>query len=92
MCIIFGDEWLREVTDAVHNELEIHTISGSSIHERMTVVNLALHNLAGIDDNSRETLEYIKQEDAMTFQIAIGTAGKTFKELSAKRNSIRIYG
>jgi hypothetical protein len=88
MCIIFGDEWLREVTDEVHNGLKIHIISGSSMRERMTVANLALHSLAGNDDNSRETLEYIKQEDAMTFQIAIGTAGKTFKELSARRNSI----
>lgn len=52
------------------------------------MANLALHSLAGIDDNSRETLEFIKQEDAREFEVAMSTGGKTFKELSARRNSI----
>ena len=93
MCIIFGDtfwraEWMREATNEVHNGLPIPTMSGSSISERMAVANLALHNLAGIDDQSRETLEYIKQEDAMAFEISISTTRKSFKELSVRRNSI----
>ena len=54
----------------------------------MAVANLALHSLAGIDDASRETLEYIKQEDAMAFEISMSTTGKSFKELSARRNGI----
>lgn len=33
------------------------------MRERMTVANLALHSLADIDDESQETLKYIKQED-----------------------------
>ena len=93
MCIVFGDEfwkqeWLREATDDVHNGLATPKVVGSSIQERLAVANLALHSLAGIDDNSRETLEFIKQEDAREFEIAMGTCGKTFKELSAKRNNI----
>ena len=93
MCIIFGDdfwrqEWMREATDEVHNGLAIPIIPGSSMRERMAVANLALHSLAGIDDSSRETLEFIKQENTMDFEIAMTTAGKSFKELSARRNSI----
>ena len=93
MCIIFGDsfwrdEWMREATDEVHNGLAIPTMPGSSMSERMAVANLALHSLAGIDDQSRKTLEYIKQQDAMAFEISMSTTGKSFKELSARRNSI----
>ena len=93
MCIVFGDEfwkqeWLREATDDVHNGLAIPNVSGSSMQERIAVANLALHSLAGIDDNSRETLEFIKQEDAREFEISMSTGGKSFKELSARRNSI----
>ena len=93
MCIVFGDEfwkqeWLREAQDDVHNGLAIPRVPGSSIQERLAVANLALHSLAGIDENSRETLEFIKQEDAREFEIAMGTNGKSFKELSARRNSI----
>ena len=55
MCIIFGDtfwkeEWMREAADEMHNGLAIPNVSGSTMSERMTVTNLALHNLAGIDD------------------------------------------
>ena len=93
MCIVFGDtfwkhEWLREATDDVYNGLAIPYIPGTSMQERLAVANLALRSLAGIDDNSRETLEFIKQEDATHFEIAMGTGGKSFKELSARRNSI----
>jgi hypothetical protein len=49
--------------------------------------------MASINDNSRETLEYIKQEAAMKFEIAMDTGGKTFKELVARRNNIaKVYG
>ena len=93
MCIIFGDtfwreEWMREATEEVHNGLAIPKMPSSSMCERMAVANLALHSLAGIDDQTRETLEYIKQEDAREFEITMSTAGKSFKELSARRNSI----
>ena len=93
MYIIFGDhfwkqELLREATDDVHNGLAIPNITGSSMRERLAVANLALHSLPRIDDNSRETLEFIKQENARKFEVAMGTGGKTFKELSARRNSI----
>ena len=47
-----------------------------------------IYSLAGIDDNSRETLEYIKQEAAIEFEIAMGTGGKSFKEFSTIRNNI----
>ena len=65
MCIIFEDifwrqEWMRKATDEVHNRLAIAKVPDSSMQEQIVVANLALHNLAGIDNNSRETLEYIK--------------------------------
>ena len=93
MYIIFGDtfwkeEWMREATNEVHNGLAIPQVAGSSMQERMAVANEALHNLAGIDDASRETLEDIKQKDAMAFEISMSTIGKSFKELSARRNAI----
>ena len=81
MCIIFGDtfwkeEWIREATNKVHNGLAIGQVHRAVTLERITVANLALHSLAGIDDQARETLEYIKQEDAMTFEISMSTVGK----------------
>jgi hypothetical protein len=79
---------MREATDEVYNGLAFPQVSGSSMRERVAVTNLALHSLAGIDDESRETLEYIKQENAMAFEISMSTAGKSFKELSARRNGI----
>ena len=93
MCIIFGDtfwreKWIREAADEVHNGLDIPNVSGSTMSERMTVANLTLQNLAGIDDQSRETLEYIKQEDVRVFEISMSTAGKSFKELSARQSSM----
>ena len=93
MCIIFGDsfwreEWMREATNEVHNGLAIPQVAGSSMRERLAMANLALHSLAGINDESRETLEYFKQQDAIAFEISMSTAGKSFKELSARRNAI----
>ena len=55
---------MRKVTNEVHNGLANPQMSGSSMRERMTVANLALHSLADIEDESQETLKYIKQEDA----------------------------
>lgn len=79
---------MREATDEVHNGLAIERIMDVSMQERLVVVNLTLHSLASIDDNSRETLEYIKQEAAIKFEITMGTGGKTFKELMARINNI----
>ncbi len=79
---------MREATDVVHNGLAIPNVPGTSRVERIAVANEALHSLAGIDDNSRETLEASKEKDARDFEITMGTVGKTFKELSARRNSI----
>ena len=65
MCIFFGDkfwreEWMRGQTNEVHNGLAIEQVQGAATLERIVVANLAFHNLAGIDDQTRETLEYIK--------------------------------
>ena len=79
---------MREATNEVQNRLATPNLPGSSMHERMVVANLDLHILASIDDQSRETLEYIKQEDAMEFEITMTNVGKSFKKLSARRNSI----
>jgi hypothetical protein len=92
MCIIFcnnfwKNEWMWEATDEIHNELAIESVPGVSMQEMLVVANWALNNLTDIDD-SRETLEYIKQEAAMKFDIAMGNGGKTFKELAARRNII----
>ena len=93
MCLIFGDhfwkdEWMWEATDEVHNGLATARVPGASMHERQAVASLALHSLAGIDDNSRETLESMKQDAAKEFEITMGTCGKTFKELSTRRNAV----
>ena len=93
ICIIFRDnfwknEWLQEATDDVHDGLAIGPAATASGHERLAVANHALQTLAGIDDNSRETLEYLKQECAREFEIAMGTGGKSSKELCARRNGI----
>ena len=93
LCIIFGDEfwkieWTQEATDEVHNGLSANMVPGIATRERIAVANHALHNLAGIHDSSRETLEYMLQETAKEFQFAMGTAGKTSKELYARRNGI----
>lgn len=93
MCIILGDnfwktEWLQEASDEVHNGLSFMTPSGPARQEKLAVANHALHSLAGIEDNSRETLKYFKQEIAREFQISMTTGGKTAKELSARRNGI----
>lgn len=93
MCIIFGDnfwktEWMQEATCEVHNGMSVAHIPGTNRQERLAVANHALHSLAAIDNNSRESLEYDKQEAAKEFQVAMGTDGKTYKELCARRNGI----
>ncbi len=70
---------MQKTIDEMHNNLAIAKILGVSMRERIVVANLALHSLASIDDISRETLEYIKQEDAVAFQIAMITARNLFK-------------
>jgi hypothetical protein len=54
----------------------------------LVIANHAFTSLAAIDNNYRETLEYMKQECVKELQIAMGTGGKTSKELSARRNRI----
>ena len=72
----------------MHNGLAIPQVSGSFMCERMTDANLTLYNLADIADQSWKTLEFIKQEDAMAFEISMSTTEKSFKELSARQNNI----
>lgn len=93
MCVIFGDEfwkneWMEEATEEVHNGMAMGRVSGRMAHERLAVANHALQSLAGIEDNSRDTLEYLSQEAAREFQVTMSTDGKTFKELCARRNGI----
>ena len=93
ICIILGDnfwktEWLQEASDEVHNGLSLVTPPGPSSREKVAVASHALHTLAGIEESSRETLEYFKQEAAKEFQVTMATHGKTVKELSARRNGI----
>ena len=79
---------MQEATDEVHTGMSHNLGASTSTQERMAVANDALESLAGIDENARESLEYIKQEAAMEFEIAMGTGGKTFKELCGRRNAI----
>ena len=93
MCNIFGDtfwknEWMEEATDEFQTEMAHNIGTSTSSNERMAVATDALQSLAGIDENARESLEYIQQEAAMEYEIAMGTLGKTSKELSARRNGI----
>jgi hypothetical protein len=93
MCIIFGDtfwrtEWIQEVTDEVNTVMSHHIGACTSSKERMAVANNALQNLAAIDENAPESLEYSKQEAAFQFEIAMATGGKSAKELSARHNGI----
>lgn len=63
--------------------------SSGCINTRMTSNgNHAPHSLADIDDNSRETLEYIKHEVAKEYQISMSISGKTSKKLCARRIDI----
>jgi len=44
MCIIFcnnfwKNEWMREATDEIHNELAIESVPGVSMQERLVVAN-----------------------------------------------------
>ena len=69
MCIIFGDEfwkteWMQEAQEDVHNGLVNVTTTGQTTNERLAVANHALQSLAGIEETSRDTLEYLSQEAA----------------------------
>ena len=93
ICVILGDkfwnaEWLQEASDEVHNGLSQVSPPGPATQEKLAVANHALHSLAGIEDNSRETLDYMKQEAARVFQISMKTGGKTARELCARRDGI----
>ena len=79
---------MQEATDEVHIGMSHNIGASTSTQERIAVANHALHSLAGIDENARESLEYIKQEAAIEFEIAMGTGGKTSKELCARKNGI----
>ena len=79
---------MQEATEEVQSTLSSGSQVGASTQERLAVANNAMASLAGIDDNYKETLEYMKQECAKQFQIAMGTGGKTPKELCARRNGI----
>lgn len=52
------------------------------------MANHILHSLAGIHEDSRESLEWMKQEAVKEYQITMSTGGKTSKELYAIRNDI----
>jgi hypothetical protein len=93
MCIIFGDsfwrnEWMLEATNEVQTGISQNIGASTSSMERMAVAKHALQSLAALDENARESLEYAKQEAAMQFEVAMGTCGKSPKELSARRNII----
>ena len=62
-----------DATTEVHNGLAIPQVLGSFMCERMTVANLTLHNLADTAVQSRDSLEFIKQENAMAFEIVMST-------------------
>jgi hypothetical protein len=62
--------------------------ANTSLIERMVVAIHALQSLAALDENARKSLEYVKQEVAMQFEIVIDTGGKSAKEISARRNVI----
>ena len=81
-------EWMQEAAEEVHNRLTLGTISGPSSHEKLSIANHALHNMAGIEKNFKNTLEYMSQEAAREFQISMSTYDKTFKELCARKNDI----
>ena len=92
-CIILGDnfwkaEWLQGASDEVHNGLSFVTPPGPTRQEKLVVANHALQSLAGIEESSRETLEYFKQEAAREYQISMTTSCKSAKELCVRRNGI----
>jgi hypothetical protein len=72
----------------MHKRLVIARVQSAFIHERLVIAKLALHSLANIDNNSKKTHKYIKQEAAMKFEIAMGTGDKTFKDFCARQNNI----
>ena len=79
---------MQEATDEVHNGVILGKVLGTSNQERLAVANHALHSLAGIQDNLRKTLEYMKQEAAREYQVTMRIGDKTSKKLCATRNDI----
>jgi hypothetical protein len=79
---------MQETMEEVYNGLTMGRASGQMTHEKLAVVNHVLHTLAGIEENFRDTLEYISQEAVREFQISMSTDGKIFKELCARKNNI----
>jgi hypothetical protein len=76
ICIILGDKfwktkWLQEALDEVHNGLSLVTPPEPTRREKLAVANHVLYNLARIEESSRETLEYIKQEATREFQVSM---------------------
>lgn len=59
-----------------------------SSREKLAEANHIFHSLAGIDEDSRESLDWMKQEAVKEYQITMSTGGKTSKELCARRNDI----
>lgn len=98
ICIIIGDnfwnsEWLQESSYEVHNGLSFMTPSVSAKQEKLAVANHVLHSLAGIENKSRETLEYFKQENAREFQISMTLEVKLQKScLQGKMTLPRVCG
>lgn len=79
---------MREALDEVHNDLTLVKVPGASSKERLAFANHVLHNLVGIEENSKETLEYLKQKLQENFKYLMSTGDKTFRELCTKRNTI----
>ena len=80
-------EWIREAMEDVQSGMSV-VRAGISMQEKVAIANLVLHSLAGSDENSREGLEYMKQEAVVNFEIQIGIGDQTFKKLSARRNNL----
>ena len=79
---------MQEATNEVHNGMSGPRVPGTSTQERLVVANHALHSLAVIDEQSRESLEFDKKKAAKEFEIAMSTYGKSYKELCTRRNGI----
>ena len=79
---------MQEATDTVHDGLATTRGTRQTSNERLAIANHALHTLAGIEENSRDTLKYISQEARREFQDSMSANGKTFKELCTRRNGI----
>ena len=50
---------MQKAAEELHNGLTMDKVFRPSSNERLVVANHALQSLAGIDENSRNTLEYM---------------------------------